>query len=65
MKNIQNIDGAKNCVYDIFQATDAEFGLIFSTGTDIAFIDEVYDRGDNEVLDQAFECIWKRRIRKS
>jgi len=29
MKNIQVIDGALNAVYDIFQATDEEFSLIF------------------------------------
>ena len=46
MKNIQVIDGAVNCVYDIFSATDEEFALIFPNGQDIAFIDEVYGRGD-------------------
>lgn len=65
MKNIQIIDGAKNCVYDIFQATDAEFDLVFPVGTDIAFIDEVYERGCNELLDEAFKNIWQRRVNKS
>ncbi|WP_457328722.1 hypothetical protein [Rhizobacter sp. P5_C2] len=46
MKNIQVIDGAENCVYDIFQASDEEFSLIFSDGRDIAFIDEVYQATD-------------------
>jgi hypothetical protein len=40
MKNIQVIDGAENCVYDIFAATDEEFSLIFPRGQDVAFIDE-------------------------
>jgi hypothetical protein len=65
VKNIQVIDGADNCVYDIFSATDAEFVLIFSLGNDIAFIDEVYDRGDPGLLDEAFNNIWKRRQRKT
>lgn len=64
MKNIQIIDGAVNCVYDIFQASDAEFSLIFPLGTDVAFIDEVYASADAETLDIAFNNIWKRRIKK-
>ena len=42
VKKIQIFDGAENAVYDIFAATDEEFGLIFPSGTDVAFIDEVY-----------------------
>lgn len=64
MKNIQVIDGAENCVYDIFSATDEEFSLIFREGTDIAFIDEVYEQGNAKELDSAFSSIWNRRIRK-
>jgi hypothetical protein len=64
MKNIQIIDGAQNCVYDIFAATDDEFSLIFPNGTDIAFIEEVYAKGDEQALDAAFNNIWKRRVRK-
>lgn len=64
MKNIQIIDGAQNCVYDIFSASDEEFALIFAEGTDIAFIDEVYAREDAKLLDAAFERIWGRRVKK-
>lgn len=65
MKNIQIIDGARNCVYDIFSATDEEFALVFPAGTDIAFINEVYANGDTQMLDAAFNSIWQRRIRKA
>jgi hypothetical protein len=65
MKNIQVIDGAVNCVYDIFSATDEEFALIFPRGTDIAFIDEIYSNGDPVLLDSAFQNIWTRRMKKS
>jgi hypothetical protein len=65
MKNIQIIDGAQNCVYDIFAATEEEFALVFPAGTDIAFINEVYERGDHQVLDAAFNEIWKRPVVKS
>ncbi len=64
MKNIQVIDGAANCVYDIFAATDDEFNLVFPNGQDIAFIDEVMARGPEELLDAAFSRIWARPVRK-
>ena len=64
VKNIQVIDGAQNCVYDIFAATDEEFALIFPPGQDIAFIDEVVDRHPEPLLTQALNHIWTRRIPK-
>lgn len=64
MKNIQIIDGARNCVYDIFAATDEEFAAVFPGDQDIAFIDDVYARGDTPRLDRIFTEIWKRRIPK-
>jgi hypothetical protein len=65
MKNIQIIDGAANCVYDIFSATDEEFSLIFPAETDVAFIDEVYGRASASELDPVFEQIWQRRVPKA
>jgi len=65
MKNIQVIDGARNCVYDIFAATEEEFSLIYPEGQDVAFIDEVMARGPNDRLGTAFANIWKRRLKKS
>lgn len=64
MKNIQVIDGAENCVYDIFAATDEEFAAIFPAGQDIAFIGDVYSRGDARVLDPIFRNLWTRRTPK-
>lgn len=64
MKNIQVFDGAENAVYDIFAATDDEFALIFPDGTDVAFIDEVYQKQPSQTLDAAFSEIWKRRVPK-
>ncbi len=64
VKNIQVIDGALNAVYDIFAATDEEFALIFPSGTDIAFIDDVYAGASALQLTAAFKCIWSRRIAK-
>lgn len=65
MKNIQVIDGAENCVYDIFAATDEEFALIFPAATDIAFIGEVCAREGEQALDAAFRNIWQRPVRKA
>lgn len=69
VKNIQVIDGAVNCVYDIFAASDEEFGLIFPPGQNVAFIDEVCARAGNaaldEALDAAFSRIWDRPVAKS
>ena len=65
MKNIQVIDGAQNCVYDIFSVTDEVFASIFPNNTNIAFIDEVYLKGNDEELDAIFNNMWKRRIAKS
>jgi hypothetical protein len=64
MKNIQIIDGAENCVYDVFAATDEEYSLIFTEGTDVAFIDEVLARTHQDQLDLVFSAIWERRVRK-
>ena len=64
MKNIQVIDAADNCVYDIFAATDEEFALVFPDGQDIAFISEVCSRGSIDDLNRAFSMIWTRRLPK-
>ena len=64
MKNIQVIDGAANCAYDIFQATDEEFLFIFPCGTDIEFIDDlVYRVGEDEAY-KVLDKIWPRKINK-
>jgi hypothetical protein len=64
MKNIQVIDGAENCVYDIFAATDEEFALLFPPGEDVAFINEVISRVNENALNKALSMIWTRRVRK-
>jgi hypothetical protein len=66
MRNIQVIDGAENCVFDVFAATEAEFGLLFPPGEDVAFVDEVFirNRESEEALQCALKSIWARRIPK-
>ena len=65
MKNIQVIDDGRNCVYDIFAATEEEFALIFPHDQDVAFINEVIAREEQAELDTAFTKIWKRRVPKA
>jgi hypothetical protein len=62
MKNIQVIDGARNCVYDIFQVDDDDFAQLFGRDTDIAFAEDFEGRDD---LGPVFERIWRGRIPKA
>jgi len=64
VKSIQIFDGADNAVYDVFAADDEEFALIFPDGTDVAFIDDVYQNQPLDALNAAFTAIWKRRVLK-
>ncbi|MBK7206675.1 MAG: hypothetical protein IPH91_00120 [Elusimicrobia bacterium] len=65
MKNIQVIDRAENCVYDIFEASDEDFCVLFPGDTNIAFIDEVMARYQENTLHELLERVWKKPIRKS
>jgi hypothetical protein len=62
--NVQVIDGGLNCVYDIFATTPDEFVLIFAPGTDVAFIDDVYERQSATELNALVSRVWQRRVRK-
>jgi hypothetical protein len=65
MKNIQVIDGAINSAFDIFAASDEEFAAIFPGGEDIAFIDDIQTREDNDPsLVDIFTQVYKRRVPK-
>lgn len=44
MKNVMVIDGALNCAYDVFQATEEEFRSMFpAPGQDIQFIEDLQE----------------------
>jgi hypothetical protein len=61
MKNIQVIDGAENCSYDVFSIPDDDFLLLFPNDTDIEFIEDLIARlGGNEV-DRILDPAWSRR----
>jgi hypothetical protein len=62
LKNIQIIDGALNCTFSVFQATDEEFKLLFPNyGQDILFSDEIVNE---EKVKKSLSNIWKRPILK-
>lgn len=65
MKNIQVIDGAANCTYDIFAATNEEFEAIFPNGTNIEFIEDVVERLGEDAAGQVLEPLWSRPVAKS
>lgn len=65
MKNIMIVDGADNCAYDVFAATDDEFALLFpAEGQDIAFADELWVEPVSREVRQAFDALWTRPIDK-
>ena len=65
MKNIQVIDGAENCVYDIFAVRDEVFDMVFAPGTDVAFAEDLEQRRDGDHVLKALETIWANRVPKS
>ena len=63
MKHIQVIDSADNAVYDVFEASNEDFALVFANGTDIAFAEDLDDSSTE--LRAAFERIWAKRVPKA
>ena len=65
MKNIQVIDGALNCTFSIFQATDDEFSLLFPEGDqDIQYAENLAGLSNSKAIEDALGRIWQRPIRK-
>jgi hypothetical protein len=57
MKNIQIIDGAQNCTYSLFAATNREFAALFPNDEDVAFPDEVFRRLGKRRAAQIFSAL--------
>jgi hypothetical protein len=63
MKNIQVIDGAINCAYDIYATTEQGFLKLFpEPGQDVQFIEGIRD---DEDVRQVLAQMWKQRLNKS
>jgi hypothetical protein len=46
VKYSQVIDGAENCVYDVFATSEEDHALLFPNHTDIAFAKDLETRSD-------------------
>ena len=65
MRNIQVIDGADNCAYDIFEMCDEDFQEMFpGEGQDIEFVGDFVARAGNERSHEILKKLWKKRIDK-
>ena len=59
------IDGAQNCTFSIFQATDEEFSLIFpGPGQDMEYAEDLEARQIVRRFFRALSAVWERPIRK-
>ena len=66
MKNIQVIDGADNCVYDIYSISEDDFKIIFpNNNQNIEFIEDLETRIGIEKLENLNTRIWENRIPKN
>lgn len=64
MKTIQVIDGAQNCAYDLFEASERLFEFLFPDDADIAFIEEIEDEKATFDIDKEFNDMWDRPVNK-
>ena len=65
MKNIQIIDGARNCTFSIFQATEEEFLILFpQQGQEIQYAEDLAGLQKQDEIASALNRIWERPIRK-
>jgi len=61
MKNIQVIDGAENCAYDIFSISEDDFLILFpQKGQNIEFAEEVFERLGELEATMLFARLWER-----
>lgn len=61
VKNIQIVDGALNCAFDIYEISDQHFDLLFpAKNQDIEFAEDVYSRMDDEKANSLFRHLWQK-----
>jgi hypothetical protein len=65
MKNIQVIDGAINCKFEIYSIPEENFELIFPDGQDIEFVEDFYFRNGDENANKILRCLWDNKVKKS
>ncbi|BDU18017.1 hypothetical protein [Lysobacter auxotrophicus] len=61
-RNIQVIDGADNCTFDIFTTDKESFAIIFpEEGQDIEFVEDLVARVGERRATEVLEAIWAQR----
>ena len=65
MPFIQIIDGAENCVYDVFSTTAEDLAVLFPVNTDIAFAEELFNRSDVSEVQEILDRLWTSRVPKT
>lgn len=65
MKNIQVIDSAENCAYDIYAASEEDFAAIVpEPGQDIEFIGDVFERLGKAEAAALLQRLWPHPVEK-
>ena len=64
MKNIQVIDGARNCTYSVYSTSDSDFEVIFPDGQDIEFYDDLDARVNQDTLLSILTELWEHEVDK-
>jgi len=65
MRNIQVIDGAENCTYDVYAVTYEEFFTIFpGSNQDVEFIEDLIERLGGAETGRLMCHIWERLVDK-
>ncbi|WP_186005719.1 hypothetical protein [Xanthomonas cannabis] len=65
MLNIQVVDGADNCTYDIFMANVDDFHEIFpDSGQDVEFISDFVSRVGEKRATNILNRVWKNPVDK-
>lgn len=64
MKNVQIIDGADNCTYDIYAVSDEHFAEIFPDDTDVEFAEDFVSRVGNERAAEISKSMWQNPVDK-
>ncbi|MEM6413084.1 MAG: hypothetical protein AAF720_00305 [Pseudomonadota bacterium] len=64
-KNIQVIDGADNCAYDVYKVSDEDFKIVFpEEGQDIEFADDLFTRLNQAEIDDLTSRMWQHLLDK-
>ena len=64
-KNIQVIDGALNCSYEVFAASPEDFEEIFPNSQDIEFIEDFIARVGEKHATEVCSRLWVARVDKN